>query len=170
MYQLDNLALFAIEKDQYPHITRWANESLFQSINVKKHKIGIKTVEILLSQLPPSTQLLAITMNKELIGFCEIYSIDASNRTCSMNVHLDNMSQNFLMYGYKILTMICNYIYTIIGMNKISADILLENNVSLSVFKQRGFKIEVHKRSHILSYGSYKTVAELSLLRSEIKL
>lgn len=170
MYQFNNFLLSTAEKDHLPHITRWANDGRFKSINVKKHKLGMKTIEILLSQLPTNTQLLVLMMNKELIGFCEIYSIDYLNRTCYLNIHLDNMDQNFVLHGYNIVGMLCNYLYTITGLNKIVTELLLEDAMTISVFKQRGFKIEVHKRAHIISAGSYKTAVELALLKSEARL
>lgn len=167
MYQLDNFILLAAEKDHLPHIVRWANENLFKSINTKKHKLSAKILDILLSQLPDTTQLMAITMNKELIGFCEIYSLDNFNKSCFINIHIDNILQNFALHGYKIIGMICSYLYAIAGVNKISTEILLEDGMITSAFKQRGFKIEVHKRAHVLSANSYKTIVELSLLRLE---
>jgi hypothetical protein len=167
MYQLDNFALFAAEKDHLTHITKWANDSLFNGINTKKHKISIKTMDVLLSQIPTTTQLMIISMNKDILGFCEIYSMDIHNRSCYINVYLENESENFVLHGYKVLGMICKYLYNISGMNKVSTEALLEDSLTVSVFKQRGFKTEVHKRAHVLQNGSRRTLTELALLSSE---
>jgi hypothetical protein len=169
MYQFNNFLLSTAEKEHLTHITKWANEGRFKSINVKKHKLGTKTIEILLSQLPSNTQLLVLMMNKELLGFCEIYCIDYISRTCYLNIYLDNMDQNFVLHGYNVIGMLCNYIYTIVGLNKITTELLLEDGMTISVFKQRNFKTEVHKRAHIVSAGSYKTAIELALLKSEAR-
>lgn len=170
MYQFNNFLLSTAEKDHLTHVTKWANESNFKSINTKKHKIGTKTVDILLSQLSDNVQLLVLMMNKELIGFCEIYNIDYVNRTCYINIHLDNMEQNFVLHGYNIVGMVCNYIYAVTGLNKVTTELLLEDAMTISVFKQRGFKVEVHKRAHVISAGSYKTTVELALLKSEARI
>lgn len=170
MYKLDNFILFAAEKDQSSHMARWANDGLFKSINTKKHKLSYKIIDILLSQLGSTTQILILTMNKDIIGFCEMYHIDQFNKTCHFNIHLDQMAQSFVLHGFKIIGMICNYLYNIAGMNKISTDIMLEDGILVNSFKQRGFKIEVHKRAHKIIANSYKTVVELSLLRSEANL
>lgn len=167
MYQLDNFAIFAAEKDNLTHLVRWANDGAFKSVNTRKHKLNVKTFEILLSQIPKTTQLLIITMNREIYGFIELYNIDQINRSCYMNIFLDNFSQNFVLHGFKVIGMICNYLYSIAGMNKVSAEIPLDDSMILNIFKQRGFKIEVNKRAHQKVMGSFRAVIELSLLKNE---
>ena len=165
MYQLDNLILFAAEKEHLAHITKWANDFLFKNINATKHKVNLKSIELELA----TKELLLLSMNKALAGFCEIYHIDSDNKTCYLNFYIENFSESIALYGFKVLKLICDYLFMVRGFNKISSDILLDDDIAINVFKQRGFKIEVHKRAHLFVNGDYKTVVELSLLRQDYK-
>ena len=169
MYQLDNLALDALEKDFLPLLARWSNENAFKSINVGKHKLSTKNIDAVFAQLPPTTHIVAIRMNTDLVGFCEFYHIDHFNKTVMINIYIDQHQQNFILYGFKLLHLICSYGFNVMGFNKLSTDVMLEHTSILNIFKQKSFKIEVHKRAHVMQNQSYKTVAELALLKSEFK-
>lgn len=171
MLKKDEISLVPIEEKHLPFLVKWGNAGgLFKQFYNKKKTNISEQIKVLRSiSENNSSQVLAIHLKgyDHPVGVCEIFAIDWINRTCFINIYLEDKSNVLGIHGFKVIYLALNYVFNRIGLYKVSTDILLEDNLSISLYKQFEFKTEVTKRRHAFVKGKYKTVLEMSILKHE---
>lgn len=171
----DKIILQPLEITDYPFLVKWSNQKgmILQSKN--KRKTNGYEQKTYISEVASRKDYLAFTIllqgegKPSHIGVCELYNIDQYSRTCYINLYLEDKPNILAVYGFNILQLVLQHIFKRMGLYKVSVDLLLEQNIELTLFKQLDFKIEVRKREHAFVSGEYKTVVELSLLKPQFE-
>lgn len=171
MLKKDEISLIPIEEKHLPFLVKWGNVGGLhkQFYNKRKTNISEQIKNLRDISQTTSSQILAVHLKgyDHPVGVCEIFKIDWINRTCFINIHLEDKEKVLGIHGFKVIWLIVEYIFKRLGLYKVSTDILLEDNLSTSLYKQLDFNVEVTKRRHAFVKGKYKTVLEMSLLRQE---
>lgn len=171
MLKKDEVSLYPVEEKHLPSLVKWGNAGgLFKEARSKRRTNVVEQEQRLkeLSEKESYQALMVYLKGTEWpVGICELIKIDWINRTCFINVYLEDKEKAVGIYGFKILKLVLEYIFKRLGLYKVSVDVLLEQNIETALYKQLSFKVEVRKRKHAFIAGSYKTVLEMSLLKHE---
>lgn len=159
----------------YPFLVKWGNQRGMRQQLLSKRKTNSLDQKSFIAKAANLKDYCAFVVllrgdgKPTHAGLCEIYNIDYYNRTCFVNVHLEDKVNVLGVYGFKVLQLLLEHIYYRLGLYKVSVELLLEQNLELTLFKQHDFAIEVRKRKHAFVGGQYKTVVELSLLKPQFE-
>jgi RimJ/RimL family protein N-acetyltransferase len=171
MLKKDNIILQPIEEKHLPFLVKWGNVGGLhtQAANKRRTSVVEQAAELVALSTDKTKQVFAVHIKhlNQPVGICEIYNIDLVNRTCYINLHLEDKENVLGVYGFAILKIMLGYLYRRLGLYKVSADVLLESNLDIALFKQLNFKTEIRKRKHAFLSGGYKTVLEMSLLKHD---
>lgn len=172
MFEKDGVFLQLAEVADYPFFVKWGNmQGLVEQKATKKKTSGATQKALILnsdSNYQAFTIFQSMSENqKSRIGVCELFHIDRVNRTCRLNLFIESQ-KDCVRHGYKVLEMMLQYIFERLALRKVSVDLLVDDSVGLTLFKQHDFEVEVRKRDHCFVDGSYKTLLELSLLNEDL--
>lgn len=168
MIKKDNVELLAIEKEHINQLLIWIND-------IPKDRLPIISAKRLshdnLSTLikhDGARFYVICTDKKDLIGFIRIAEIDTHSRKASIYVFIDPKTNFLSIIEYKVNSMVLNYCFDVLGVNKIIANILYGNVYLLKLYEKLGFQRDALRRQHHFVNGTYQHVLEMSLLASDI--
>ncbi len=99
-------------------------------------------------------------------GTAIISDIDFKNGSCGINIKIDNAFQR-KGFGKESLSLLINYIFNELNLNRINAEILEYNIGSQKAFESLGFIKEGEKRQAIYKGGKYNDLYIYSLIRED---
>lgn len=171
MYLKDGDIISKVAEEKHlPFLVKWGNSGGLLKYKKNKRKVNLKTqAEHLKNNSFNSDQIfvLYITGEETPVGVVEIYNVDIYNRTCSIHMYVENSEIILPKHGFTIIKLFLDYIFKRMGLFKISIDVVSDDQTLSTLLKQQDFKVEVRKRSHLFSLGSFKTVLEMAILKSE---
>ncbi len=97
------------------------------------------------------------------LGFLEI---DGDNHRAEVSYKLSRSHWNGGIMT-EALKGILGYGFTVLGLNKVTAQVHIENKASQHLLKKLGFKVEGTLREHEYLYGQYADVITFGLLKRE---
>lgn len=173
MLKKNDVIIQPAEEKHLPFLVKWGNANGLhqQKLTKRRTNLAEQVKHLQATSLDDTSQLMVVLLKStdQPVGVCELLNIDWMNRTCLLNLHLEDKANVVGVHGYTVLQLVLEYAFKRLGLYKISIDILLEDSISTALFKQLGFKIEVRKRKHAFIGGEYKTVLEMSLLKHEFE-
>lgn len=162
------------KKDHIVHLVKFGNEGGLHKYKQAKKRTCIyeqeQTVGTLQSKDDYFIFIVCAPNSKTRVGVCEIYDVDWIHRTCKLHLWLSDRAEKVPLFGSKAVNVALNYIFTTLGLNKVSADVSNEDVVMVSLYKKHGFQQEVRKRNHLFTRGAYTSVIEMGLLVSEFEI
>lgn len=90
-----------------------------------------------------------------MIGFCMIAYIDEFNKKCKLGLTIGDQSEWGKGYGTEVVEALVNYCFTVLGLNRIAAEIFSINERSIKIFENLGFSREGTLRNSVLKNGQY---------------
>jgi len=175
MINKDGIILQPVELTDYPFLVKWGNQRGLVLQSQTKRKTNAREQKEYIAKInkTETRQAFVVFLNDgekpPRVGICELYNIDHHNRTCFINVYIEDKKNIMAVHGFKILQSLLEYIFYRIGLYKVSVELLLEQGSEITLFKQHDFEIEVRKRKHAFVGGSYKTVVELALSKPKFE-
>jgi len=168
----EGISMHPAEKEDVSFIVKCANEKGLLYNRRTKRKTHTLSQQRQVSELykKPDYNLFVIHAFGSRHGLCELTGIDLVHRSCDMSLYFEDRAEKVPQYGLGSLKVICSYIFNTLGLNKITVNVSIEDVVMLNLYKNSGFQVEVRKRHHHYSGGSYKTVIEMSILREEYEM
>lgn len=102
----------------------------------------------------------------KLIGHCGLNYISWVNRTAELAVYIGEPSFRNGGYGFDALTMLMNYGFNILNLNRIWCEVF-SNNEAIHIYRKLGFVDEGKLRQHHYENGEYLDCFMLGLLKSD---
>lgn len=104
--------------------------------------------------------------NGLLVGHCGLYYINWMNRTAELTIYLGETSVRGLGYGKDALTLLMDYAFDTLNLNRVWCEVF-DNNGAVEVYRKIGFKDEGVLRQHHFDEGRYMDCYVLGLLAHE---
>lgn len=109
------------------------------------------------------------TNHQRPIGLINLVHIDSKNKTAEITLVIGDKSYWGKGVMYEAESLLINYAFKTLGLEKIWAQSRPENLASLVTMKKLGFQIEGTLRNHVLIGNTYSDVVQLGLLKEEFK-
>lgn len=84
--------------------------------------------------------LFAVIVDDQMVGEVKLHSIDREKRECATGIHLRNDSVKGKGYGTQAEKLAVQYAFDVLGMDAVSADVILKNTRSQHVLEKAGFR------------------------------
>lgn len=117
----------------------------------------------------PDELLLVVedTLSGKLIGHVGLYKIDRVAKKTEYGILIADDESRGKGYGTLSTKLIVDYAFKVLGMHKVTAEVLSENVPSLAMFKKCGFSIDGRLRDDVYKNNRYYDVLSLSILSSD---
>ncbi|WP_044957522.1 GNAT family N-acetyltransferase [Butyrivibrio sp. LC3010] len=92
------------------------------------------------SKQKPDRKMLAIMLEDKPIGEIQLKQIDFDKKECTLSIHMQNDSYKGKGYGTTAEKLAIEYAFSILGMNAVNADTIIENKRSQHILEKLGFK------------------------------
>ena len=99
---------------------------------------------------------LCIATTDKVVGFIDLFDFDPQNKRAGVGiVVLEHMDRNKGI-GAEALSLLCDYVFKVLGLRQLYANVMEENLASLHLFKKMGFIAVGLKKDWIFSNGTFK--------------
>lgn len=120
-----------------------------------------------------SEEVLLVVEDKttgKLIGHVGLYKIDRIAKKTEYGILLADDDFRGKGYGTKATKLMVDYAFHILGMHKVTAEVLIENAPSVAMFKKCGFSEDGCLRDDVFKNGRYYDVLAMSILKEEFRI
>jgi diamine N-acetyltransferase len=107
------------------------------------------------------------TIEGKLIGHVGLYKIDNVAKKTEFGILIADDNSRGKGYGTKSTNLMVDYAFDILGMHKVTAEVLSENIASVTMFKKCGFSIDGCLRDDVYKNNRYYDVLSMSILAEE---
>lgn len=162
-----------VETLDYPFMVKWGNNyGLRKQMLSKKPTNALEQKEYIgkLASVKSREALCICRGKAQREGICEIYNIDFQNRSCSLSVYIEDKERVLAVHGFDILKSVLQYIFSRLGLYKVSVELLLDDKEYITLYKQFGFTLELTRPAHRYDDGEFKTVVELALFKKDFEI
>lgn len=104
------------------------------------------------------------TSVEKLIGHVGLYKIDRTAKKTEFGILIADDNSRGKGYGTKCTSTMVNYAFKVLGMHKVTAEVLSENIASLAMFKKCGFLVDGCLRDDVYKNNRYYDVLCMSIL------
>ncbi|KEK23386.1 UDP-4-amino-4,6-dideoxy-N-acetyl-beta-L-altrosamine N-acetyltransferase [Bacillus gaemokensis] len=168
MLNIENFHLKCIEKKDLDLILKWRNSEEIRSVMYQNHKISkyehFRWFEKLKYDDTKVARLLVY--NEKPIGFINFTKINKINQTCYWGFYIGD-KQSVKRAGTVLGIVALNFIFETYGIQKLCAEILDRNHISLNFHKKFGFQEEGRYLNHIFRDNEYIDIITMTLLREQ---
>ncbi|WP_419211770.1 GNAT family N-acetyltransferase [Maribacter sp. X9] len=100
---------------------------------------------------------LVISSNEhKTLGLVDIFDFDPHHKRAGLGIIVLDEKQRNKGIGAQAITLLCDYVFNVLDLRQVFANILEENQASLHLFKKLGFIQIGIKKDWIRTNGSYK--------------
>ncbi len=90
------------------------------------------------------------------IGFIDLFDFDPKNHRAGVGLVILNKEERNKGVGSESVSLICDYVFSVLGLRQLFANVLEDNKASVHLFEKLGFEKVGVKKDWIFSKGSYK--------------
>ncbi|SDL45678.1 GNAT family N-acetyltransferase [Kriegella aquimaris] len=90
------------------------------------------------------------------IGFIDLFDFDPKNHRAGVGLVILNKEERNKGVGSETVSLICDYVFSVLGLRQLFANVLEDNKASVHLFEKLGFEKVGVKKDWIFSKGSYK--------------
>ncbi len=101
-------------------------------------------------------RLVISSYKEEPLGMIDLFDFDFKNRRAGVGILVKETNNRGKGYGYEALELLTDYSFTHLGLHQLYCNISEENEASIKLFTNQGFKKIGLKKDWIQSNGSYK--------------
>jgi len=167
--------LRAIEPDDYLVSYKWRNDhELMKGITGMPRFISQETERKWVMKAIEENETgcalrLAICTKEDhkLIGYISLLEIDNHNKTCSVSSLIGDKNYHGSGIIGEARLLLFRYAFFELGMNRISAKVLVDNVASIKACEKFGYVREGILRQAVFRNGKYRDVVIYSMLKSE---
>ena len=90
------------------------------------------------------------------IGFIDLFDFDPKNHRAGVGLVILNKEERNKGVGSESVSLICDYVFSVLGLRQLFANVLEDNKASVHLFEKLGFEKVGVKKDWIFSKGTYK--------------
>jgi UDP-4-amino-4,6-dideoxy-N-acetyl-beta-L-altrosamine N-acetyltransferase len=109
----------------------------------------------------------AACYDEEIVGTLQLNDLNWLHRRASLGIYIGSKEHRRSGIGLVACTLILDYAFRGLNLNRIELDVLAANSGAVSLFESLGFQREGQKRGHYFLDGVYLDVFSYGLLSSE---
>jgi len=114
-------------------------------------------------------QIFAIEVEGQHVGNLGLHKIDRVHRKAEVGIVIGEPSFWSHGYGTEAMRVVLRYGFDVLGLNKISLDVLEYNTRALRTYERLGFQREGVHREDIYKDGRFVNVMRMSILARELR-
>ena len=103
------------------------------------------------------------------VGFVTLKSINYTNKNCLLGIVIGDTNEQRKGYAKEAMELIVAYAFNTLNLNKITVEVVENNENALALYKMLGFTEEGKLKQHYYSDGEYLSVILLSIFKRNIK-
>lgn len=169
------IKLRALEPEDLELLYKWENTTglwLHGNTLAPYSKYALKKyiTETQLQDIYESKQLRLMVesaVGETTIGVIDLYDLDVRNSRAGVGILIDEKYRNN-KYATQALDLIKNYAFNFLGLYQLYAYISVENEYSLKLFENAGYRLTGTLKNWILENDMYKDVKIVQLLKDEM--
>lgn len=114
-------------------------------------------------------QIFAIEMGSVHIGNLGFHRIDRAHRKAEIGIVIGEPALWSKGYGTEAMDVALRYAFDVLGLNKVSLDVLEYNTRAIRMYERLGFQPEGVHREDAYKEGRFVNVLRMSLLARELR-
>ncbi|MCZ2108320.1 MAG: GNAT family N-acetyltransferase [Dehalococcoidia bacterium] len=107
--------------------------------------------------------------DSRLIGGIGLEHVNPENRSAELGIALGDKTYWNGGYGTDAMRVLCRFGFEQMNLQRIQLDVHADNTRAIRVYEKVGFKHEGTRRQAFYSFGSYRDVLVMGLLRGELQ-
>jgi RimJ/RimL family protein N-acetyltransferase len=115
----------------------------------------------------PSKTIFAVEADGKLIGFCGLFEIDETSRTCELGIFIGDKEYWGRGYGRDAVRLLLGYAFRLRNLRRMWLEVHSENERAIRAYKSCGFVEEGRLREHAWLDGRYVDMVFMGVLREE---
>ncbi|MGU9099112.1 GNAT family N-acetyltransferase [Clostridium perfringens] len=168
MLENNNVKLRPINKNDIEKLNKWKNDydvfkylgGGFSPQSIDQHKLYIEN----LININDNNKRFIIEVKNNAIGQIGIYSINWINRNCELGIYIGEKDEWGKGYGKEACSILHNYVFDILGLNKIKLLVVEDNISAINMYKKLGYKlVGIYEKERFIE-GEYKNLCIMELL------
>lgn len=174
MLKGEKVELRPLRMDDWHKTIEWRNDITIKKLAMM-HPFPITEIneiewyEELLKSKSDKTIYFAIADKQEsLLGFIFLNNINYTNKNCYLGIVIGKKDAQGKGYGFEAMTLIIDYAFNILNLNKITIEVVEYNQNAIHLYKKLGFIEEGNLKQQLFVNGSYKNVYLMSLFRKKM--
>ncbi|MBN1186724.1 MAG: GNAT family N-acetyltransferase [Bacteroidales bacterium] len=100
-----------------------------------------------------------------IVGYTSLIMIDWISRNCKYGIIIGNKSNRNKGYGQLATKMTIDYAFSNLNLNKVSLEVLKNNNIALHIYEKLGFIREGELKNHFYWEDHFHDVVIMSIFR-----
>lgn len=101
-------------------------------------------------------RLCICNLDEQVIGLIDLFDFDPKNMRVGMGIVVSDKKNRNQGIGTEAIELLSNYVFSILGLRQIYANVLEENMASIHLFTKLGFKEVGVKKDWICTGGKFK--------------
>ncbi|WP_424000461.1 GNAT family N-acetyltransferase [Maribacter sp. IgM3_T14_3] len=101
-------------------------------------------------------RLVICSQEHQAIGLIDVFDFEPNHKRAGIGIIILNENQRNKGVGAEAVTLLCNYLFEVLGLRQVYANILEENAPSLYLFQKLGFQEVGMKKDWVRFKGMYK--------------
>lgn len=101
------------------------------------------------------------------LGVASLYDIKANFKQCYWAFYLGDSSIRGKGVGSKVEFQVCEYVFDVLGYNKLLCEVFVWNESVIKLHEKFGFRRESYFRQHVLKDGEWIDAVGLAMLKQE---
>lgn len=172
---VNHIFLRSLELSDCPQVHKWHNDAdLYGTLIGTFHPVSMATVEnwlknrIVFSDKEVNFAI-CLAETSEHIGNIYLRDIDYVNRNGFLGAFIGLRDNRGKGYASEALLKAIEYAFQTLGLERLFAHALADNQPAIRHLEKCGFSIEGKMRNHVFKNGVYKDVVIMGLCRSEYR-
>jgi RimJ/RimL family protein N-acetyltransferase len=170
-----DIYLRAFEMEDYKKINQWRKDAEMYELTAGPKRFVSSEVEKrwVEEKIFSKNELylaICLSSNDTIIGYISMKNIDTHNRTaCWSGYVIGDKESREKGNASQAVMLLLEYAFEELGMNRVYAEALEENKVSLTLCASLGFKREGVLRNHVFKNNAYHNLVQLGMLKGEFE-
>lgn len=171
MYSLNKISFTQVMTSDSDKLFKWINDpelvhfnSTFSPVDDLSHAEWFDRI-----RKDKSVRIFSIRKNEnnELIGTCQLHSINLLHRTAELQIRIGETDQLEKGFGTDAVKLLLKFGFNELGLNRIFLRVFDSNERAIRVYEKAGMKIEGKLRESLFINGEFINILVLAILKSE---
>ncbi len=111
-------------------------------------------------------RLVICSIEDQALGLIDLFDFEPNHKRAGLGIIILHTEERNKGIGTEAITLLCNYVFKVLGLKQVYANILEENVASLHLFKKLGFEQVGVKKDWIYTTNTYKNEVLLQKINS----